>query len=140
MSERLSQSHFDLCPIQWSTKWDTGHMVDLSTADSNKWLTLLVARSDGQKRADSTVSDHQLLGPLHQQQRRLTTAQVIEMASKYETGATVYELAAEFGCHRTTVSARLKKAGVVMRIHSPGAATIEEGKPLPVRAFAHCDR
>ena len=31
MSERLSQSHFDLCPIQlsWSTKWDTVHMVEV---------------------------------------------------------------------------------------------------------------
>ena len=27
----------------------------------------------------------------------------------------MYELAAEFGCHRTTVAVRLKKAGIAMR-------------------------
>ena len=41
------------------------------------------------------------------------------MATKYEAGATVYELAAEFGCHRTTVATRLKKAGVTLRLQSP---------------------
>lgn len=46
-------------------------------------------------------------------------AQVIEMVARYERGATVYELATEFGCHRTTVSARLKKAGVSLRLKSP---------------------
>ena len=41
------------------------------------------------------------------------------MAAKYEAGATVYELAAEFDCHRTTVAERLKKAGIEMRLQSP---------------------
>lgn len=33
------------------------------------------------------------------------------MAGRYEEGATVYELAADFGFNRTTVAALLKKAG-----------------------------
>lgn len=37
----------------------------------------------------------------------------------------MHELAAEFGCNRTTVAARLKKAGIVMRLQSPGAEAIE---------------
>lgn len=41
------------------------------------------------------------------------------MAAKYEAGATVYELAAEFACHRATVAERLKKAGVELRGQSP---------------------
>ena len=41
------------------------------------------------------------------------------MSTKYEAGATVYELAAEFSCHRTTVAERLKNAGMVMRGQSP---------------------
>ena len=41
------------------------------------------------------------------------------MATKYEAGATVNELAAELGCHRTTVAERLKQAGTVMRGQSP---------------------
>ena len=99
--------------------------MDLSTADSNKWLTLLKACLEGQKPGDSTVSGCQLLGPLRQRHRRLTKAQVFEMAAKYEAGATVYELAAEFGCHRTTVAERLKKAGVSMRGQPPAPEAID---------------
>lgn len=42
-----------------------------------------------------------------------------KMVPRYQEGATVYELAVEFDCHRTTVSARLKKAGVSLRLQSP---------------------
>ena len=31
----------------------------------------------------------------------------------------MYEIAAEFGCHRTTVAERLKKVGISMRGQSP---------------------
>ena len=47
------------------------------------------------------------------------------MATKYEVGATVYELAAEFGCHRATVAERLKKMGILMRGHSPSTEDID---------------
>jgi transposase-like protein len=56
---------------------------------------------------------------------RLTKAQVAQMATKYQAGATVCELAAEFGCHRTTVAARLKKAGVALRCQSPTAEAVD---------------
>jgi hypothetical protein len=36
----------------------------------------------------------------------------------------VYELAAEFGCHRTIVAERLKRAGIATRLHSPGTVDI----------------
>ena len=54
-----------------------------------------------------------------------TEAQVIEMVARYQEGATVYELAAEFDCGRTTVAARLKKAGIPMRDQSPTSETID---------------
>jgi len=104
--------------------------VALSTADSKKWLTLLKARLEGQARSDSTVSDYQLLGPIRQRQRRLNEAQVAEMTTKYKAGATVYELATEFGCHRATVAQRLKKAGVVMRLQSPEVVAIDSMERL----------
>jgi transposase-like protein len=100
-------------------------VVALSTADSNKWLTLVRASLVGQKTRDSTASDYQLLGSIRQPQRRLTKAQVAEMAAKYKTGATVYELADQFGCHRATVAERLKKAGVVLRGQSPTSEAID---------------
>jgi len=37
-----------------------------------------------------TSSEYQLLGPIRQRQRRLTGAQAVEMAAKYEAGASVY--------------------------------------------------
>ena len=37
------------------------------------------------------------------------------LVEHYEAGATVYELAVEFGVHRTIISQRLKGAGVEMR-------------------------
>ena len=97
----------------------------LSTADSNKWLTLIESRLVEPTQKDHTSPDYQLLGPIRQRQRRLTGDQVAEMATKYEAGATVYELAAEFGCHRTTVAERLKKAGIEMRLQSPTAKAID---------------
>ena len=47
------------------------------------------------------------------------------MTSKYKAGATVYELAAEFGCHRATVAERLNKAGVILRGQSPTPEVID---------------
>jgi hypothetical protein len=78
-------------------------VVELSTADSNKWLTLIEASLNRQKLDVSTTYDYQLLGRMRQQQRRLNVTQVVEMVALYQAGATVYDLAARFGCHRTTV-------------------------------------
>jgi len=47
------------------------------------------------------------------------------MAARYREGATVYELAAEYGCHRATVAERLKKAGISMRGQSPALEVID---------------
>jgi DNA-binding NarL/FixJ family response regulator len=55
---------------------------------------------------------------IRQRQRRLTPDQLELAIDRYKAGATVYELAAEFGCHRATIAERLKLAGVTMR-HQP---------------------
>lgn len=47
------------------------------------------------------------------------------MAAKYADGATCHELAAEYGCKRTTVANRLRKHGVRMRKSSPEPKEIE---------------
>ena len=97
----------------------------LSTADSNKWLLLKEGHLEKQAPEVITSSDYRLNGSIRQRQRRLTAAQVAEMALKYDAGATVYELAAEFGCHRATVAERLKKAGIMMRGQSPNPEEID---------------
>jgi AraC-like DNA-binding protein len=48
------------------------------------------------------------------------------VAARYDGGATVYELAAEFGCNRATVAERLKKNGLRMRGQSPLRADIDQ--------------
>ena len=97
----------------------------LSTADSNKWLLLKEGHLEKQAPEVITSSDYRLNGSIRQRQRRLTEAQVVEMSTKYEAGATVYELAAEYGCHRATVAERLKKAAIAMRGQSPTSEAID---------------
>ncbi len=96
----------------------------LSTADTNKWSTLLEKRH-WTSELKATALEYERTGPILQRQRRLTETQAIAMAARYEEGATVYELAADFGCNRTTVAARLKKAGITMRLQSPGSELID---------------
>ncbi len=55
---------------------------------------------------------------IRQRQRRLTPDELTRVAERYNAGATVYELAAEFGCHRATIAERLKLAGFTLR-HQP---------------------
>ncbi len=45
-----------------------------------------------------------------QSQKRLSATQVDELVSARKAGATINELAEQFGIHRTTVMSRLKKA------------------------------
>ena len=59
-------------------------------------------------------------------QPRLSDEKVRQIVTAYETGKTVYELAAEYGCHRVTISAVLKRRGVILRRTSPTAAQIDE--------------
>lgn len=61
------------------------------------------------------------------------------MAARYQEGATVYELAAEFGCHRTTVAARLKKAGIAIRLQSPTSEAIDSMVRLYASDLSHLE-
>ena len=102
-------------------------MVALSTADPNKWSHLIesVFESPIPMSDSRTTLDYQLVGPIRQQQRRLNEAHTLELVDRYESGATVYELAKEFRCSRQTVSERLKKAGVTMRHQSPTPEVVD---------------
>ena len=59
-------------------------------------------------------------------QPRLSDEKVSQIVTAYETGKTVYELAAEYGCHRVTISAVLKRQGVPIRHRSPTPTQIAE--------------
>jgi DNA-binding CsgD family transcriptional regulator len=48
-------------------------------------------------------------------QHRLALDEVRRLVEGYKSGATVYELAEQFGLNRETVSSQLKQSGVVLR-------------------------
>lgn len=48
----------------------------------------------------------------------------------------MHELAAEFGCHRTTVAGRLKKAEIATRGQSPTSETIDSMVRLYASGFS----
>ena len=59
-------------------------------------------------------------------QPRLSAEKVSQIVTAYETGKTVYELAAEYGCHRVTISAVLKRRGVTLRRTSPTPEQVDK--------------
>lgn len=95
----------------------------LSTADTNKWAILL-NRGELTLKPEVTNNGYEPTGPIRQRQRRLTDSQALMLRNRYNEGATVYELAKEFGIRRATVSERLKKAWGLMRCQSPGGELI----------------
>ena len=50
---------------------------------------------------------------------QLSTEQVARLVEGYQSGATVYELATQFGINRRTVSVHLKRQGITTRFQSP---------------------
>ena len=104
-------------------------LVELSTADTNKWLALL-NRGAPTYKSDVTNVDYERTGPIRQRQRRLSEAQALLMANEYRNGATVYQLAKEFGICRSSVSGRIKKLGIPMRGQSPGTEMIDSMEGL----------
>ena len=93
---------------------EDGFSVALSTWDTNNCNELNHAGAYVPS-TNPLPEQYERRGPLRQRQRRLSEAQVGDMAHRYKQGATVYELAAEFGCNRTTVAERLKRIGLELR-------------------------
>jgi hypothetical protein len=66
-----------------------------------------------------------------QAQKRLGAASVDALVDGYLAGQTVYELAAEFGIERRTVSAHLHRRGVPMRRR--GLSLAQKGEAFALR-------
>jgi DNA-binding CsgD family transcriptional regulator len=54
-------------------------------------------------------------GPSSRVQRRLKPGQIARLVAGYRAGATARELAGQFGIHRDTVTAHLRREGVAIR-------------------------
>lgn len=57
---------------------------------------------------------------------RLSERKICQVIADYKAGKTIYELAVEHSCHRTTISAVLKRRGVVLRGATPTAEQVNE--------------
>lgn len=91
------------------------------TSRTVKWVVLTGARSRLADRRLHAVDQHPRrqesapsLGP-RQVQHRLSAAEAVALARAYQAGATMYELAVQFGVHRTTVATTLRKLGIPLR-------------------------
>ena len=71
-----------------------------------------------------------------QAQKRLDAASIDALVDGYLAGQTVYELAAEFGIERRTVSAHLHRRGVPMRRRGLSLAQKEEAFALRDRGWS----
>lgn len=71
-----------------------------------------------------------------QVQKRLDAASVDALVDGYLSGQTVYELAAEFGIERRTVSAHLHRRGVPIRRRGLSLAQKEEAFALRDRGWS----
>lgn len=56
-----------------------------------------------------------VVNELVQKQKILSAEEISELVIAYKSGLTAYQLAEQFGCHRTTVSQHLKLQGLKMR-------------------------
>lgn len=109
-------------------------LVELSEADSKKWLSLLRHPTSDQlvetQPTPPTGYAHSYRRALKQQQTRLGDTQTEDLVAGYLSGSTVYELAAQFGCHRNTVSRLLKSRGIALRLVSMTDEQIVEAVDL----------
>jgi hypothetical protein len=95
-------------------------LVELSEAHAEKWVPLLqqitMARLGAPLPLPPTADKYKSATRIHQRQKRLGENEIDQLIAAYRAGSTVYELAAQFGCHRKTVSGHLKSHGVRMRL------------------------
>ncbi len=110
-------------------------LVGLSDADSNLWAPLLeqtsLAKSGLARRPERANGDGlDTASRIQRPQAALSSGQVDQMVVLYEGGATVYELANLFNCHRQTVSRWLKSRGVQMRLTGMLPEQVEEARRL----------
>lgn len=61
---------------------------------------------------DLSYIDESVANSYKQKQKSLTDAELELAVQRYSEGASTYELAAQFGCHRSTISRALKKSGI----------------------------
>ena len=63
---------------------------------------------------DTSYDPNYIVTEIRQQQKDLSDDEIRQIAERYTAGASIYELADEFGCHRGTISRHLKQQGITV--------------------------
>ncbi|MDO4189961.1 MAG: helix-turn-helix domain-containing protein [Lachnospiraceae bacterium] len=99
---------------------------------------------------DLSYSPDSVVKTIKQRQKHLSEQETRTIIEKYNAGASTYELAKEFGCHRNTISNALKRNGLAVDNHIEGRKYktdnvihlyIEEKKSIKqiAKIFGVCD-
>ena len=99
-------------------------LVELLDSNSKNYIAVVQYRRKSHaapvdEPIDPTITDtsydpNSTVKEITQQQKTLSQAEIQAVIQKYEAGASTYELADEFGCHRSTISAVLKRNGTIL--------------------------
>jgi len=95
----------------------------------SKVITYLAARNSSGPAAPSPAEPAGRPG-LRQHQKTLTAEEIEQIIARYQWGATMMELARQYGCHRTTVTKKLVDTGVEIREKTPTEKQMEEMERL----------
>ncbi|MBO4855525.1 helix-turn-helix domain-containing protein [Candidatus Saccharibacteria bacterium] len=95
-------------------------MVDLLELNSNPTILFEFVKKVKSTPNDNTDSDdakypyakEKVIRSITQHQKRLSKLEIRTICERYQNGASIYKLAADFGCHRRTISDTLKRNGV----------------------------
>lgn len=108
-------------------------MVGLLDSNSKNYIAVVQYRrkchtTPVEEPVDPTITDtsydpNSTVKEITQQQKTLSQIEIQAVIQKYKAGASTYELADEFGCHRSTISAVLKRNGIVVTKRKVDIAT-----------------
>ena len=97
-------------------------MVDLSETYSNNYKIIrdfvkshatTPVNSDIEQCINNTTYDPNcIVKTIKQQQKNLSELEIQTICKKYQGGSSSYELAKEFNCHRSTITAALRRNGI----------------------------
>lgn len=95
-------------------------MVDLSQLYSNhttlwEYVNKVKSTHDNTTESDDAKYPYpkeKVIRSITQHQKRLSKLEIQTICERYQNGASIYKLAADFGCHRRTISDTLKRNGI----------------------------
>ena len=82
---------------------------------------------------DQSYNPDYTVKSIKQQQKKLTELETRTICERYKNGASSYELAKEFGCHRRTICDALKRNGVEVSHQASKKPELSTKLPIKIR-------